>query len=150
VTDLLTPAAAAGRAEPAGDATAAARGATLPGWREALKAGQPLWIRIHAGDGPTLLAPVVVDARAAGLFVVRLSRPPRDAREEADLAGILARELALFFQLEQLAQSQRQAAVLEERNRMAREIHDSLAQGFTGIVVQLNAVEEAIGSQPDL
>ena len=34
--------------------------------------------------------------------------------------------------------------VLEERNRMAREIHDTLAQGFTGIVLQLEAAEQAL------
>ena len=35
-------------------------------------------------------------------------------------------------------------AVLEERNRMARDMHDTLAQGFTGVIVQLEAVEEAM------
>ena len=34
----------------------------------------------------------------------------------------------------------REIAALEERNRIAREIHDSLAQGLTGIIWQLNAV----------
>jgi PAS domain S-box-containing protein len=33
-----------------------------------------------------------------------------------------------------------EASVLEERNRMAREIHDTLAQSFTGIVIQLEAL----------
>jgi PAS domain S-box-containing protein len=33
-----------------------------------------------------------------------------------------------------------EASVLEERNRMAREIHDTLAQAFTGILIQLEAV----------
>ncbi len=32
-------------------------------------------------------------------------------------------------------------AVLAERNRMAREIHDHLAQGFTGVLLQLEAAE---------
>jgi PAS domain S-box-containing protein len=32
------------------------------------------------------------------------------------------------------------ASVLEERNRMAREIHDTLAQSFAGIVIQLEAL----------
>jgi signal transduction histidine kinase len=36
-------------------------------------------------------------------------------------------------------------AVTEERNRMAREIHDTLAQGFTGIILQLEATEQALG-----
>ena len=42
-----------------------------------------------------------------------------------------------------LVQQMRELAVLEERNRMAREIHDTLAQGFTGIVLQLEAAEQA-------
>jgi PAS domain S-box-containing protein len=33
-----------------------------------------------------------------------------------------------------------EASVLEERNRIAREIHDTLAQAFTGIVIQLEAI----------
>ena len=41
-------------------------------------------------------------------------------------------------------QQTREVAVLEERNRMAREIHDTMAQGFTGIVLQLEAAEQTI------
>jgi signal transduction histidine kinase len=41
------------------------------------------------------------------------------------------------------------AAVLDERNRMAREIHDTLAQGFVGIALQLQAVEKAMPDAPD-
>jgi signal transduction histidine kinase len=33
---------------------------------------------------------------------------------------------------------------MAERNRMARDIHDTLAQGFTGVIVQLEAAEEAL------
>ena len=47
-----------------------------------------------------------------------------------------------------LLQQERDLAVLEERNRMAREIHDTLAQGFTGIVVQLEATEQALEGSP--
>jgi signal transduction histidine kinase len=36
------------------------------------------------------------------------------------------------------------AAVLAERNRIGQEIHDGLAQGFTGILMQLGAAEEAM------
>jgi signal transduction histidine kinase len=35
-------------------------------------------------------------------------------------------------------------AVVEERNRLAREIHDTCAQGFTGIALQLEAAEEML------
>ncbi len=43
----------------------------------------------------------------------------------------------------------RDLTVLEERNRMAREIHDTLAQGFTGIVLQLEAAEQGMEESPD-
>ncbi|MFQ5872904.1 MAG: histidine kinase [Dehalococcoidia bacterium] len=45
---------------------------------------------------------------------------------------------------EALFQQTRELAVLEERTRIAREIHDTLAQGFTGIVLQLEAAEQAL------
>ena len=40
------------------------------------------------------------------------------------------------------------AAVLEERARLAREIHDTLAQGFVGISSQLDAVAMCMSEQP--
>ena len=43
----------------------------------------------------------------------------------------------------ELEQTSRQAGVLEERQRLTREIHDTLAQGFASIVVQLEAAEAA-------
>src|SRR3982074_2495073 len=50
----------------------------------------------------------------------------------------------LALQLNQFAEQGQRAAVFEERNRMARDIHDTLAQGFTGVIVQLEAAEDAI------
>ncbi|RDI96588.1 sensor histidine kinase [Meiothermus sp. QL-1] len=43
----------------------------------------------------------------------------------------------------ELEEASRQAGVLEERQRLAREIHDTLAQGFASIVLQLEAAEMA-------
>jgi signal transduction histidine kinase len=44
---------------------------------------------------------------------------------------------------EQLLIQAREAGILDERQRMAREIHDTLAQGLTGIITQLQAAEQA-------
>jgi signal transduction histidine kinase len=41
----------------------------------------------------------------------------------------------------QLLTQAREAGVLEERQRLAREIHDTIAQGLTGIVTQLEAAQ---------
>jgi signal transduction histidine kinase len=47
-----------------------------------------------------------------------------------------------------LAQAERQAGVLEERQRLASEIHDTLAQGFTSVVMHLEAAEQALEHDP--
>ncbi|HEY9640226.1 MAG TPA: CHASE2 domain-containing protein [Coleofasciculaceae cyanobacterium] len=57
---------------------------------------------------------------------------------------------------ERLAASRRErqqaeeASVLDERNRMAREIHDTLAQALTGILVHLETVLEEIPVEPEI
>jgi signal transduction histidine kinase len=48
----------------------------------------------------------------------------------------------------QLLTQAREAGVLDERQRLAREIHDTLAQGLTGIITQLEATERA-GRRPE-
>jgi signal transduction histidine kinase len=68
------------------------------------------------------------------------------------LLRALAQQAALAIQLTRLAtraQDQaRQAAVLEERNRLAREIHDTMAQGFAAIAMQLQGVRRHGGPLP--
>ncbi|MEP0914817.1 PAS domain S-box protein [Leptolyngbya sp. GB1-A1] len=49
----------------------------------------------------------------------------------------LARDITLQKQAEV-------ASILEERNRMAREIHDTLAQAFTGILIQVDAAAQVL------
>jgi signal transduction histidine kinase len=56
------------------------------------------------------------------------------------LEATLAENAGLHKQL--LTQA-REAGVQDERQRLAREIHDTLAQGLTGIVTQLQAAEQA-------
>lgn len=64
--------------------------------------------------------------------------------EEANrqLGATMAENAGLHAQLVTQA---REAGVLDERQRMAREIHDTLAQGLIGIVAQLEAARQAAG-----
>jgi signal transduction histidine kinase len=62
------------------------------------------------------------------------------------LEATIAENEVLHRQL--LAQA-RAAGVRDERRRMAREIHDTLAQGLTGIVTQLQAAEQAASRSSD-
>lgn len=50
---------------------------------------------------------------------------------------------------DELAAAERREGVMQERDRLAREIHDTLAQGFTSIVMHLEAAEQAMQTDPD-
>ncbi|MDZ7950748.1 AAA family ATPase [Nostoc sp. DedQUE09] len=54
----------------------------------------------------------------------------------------LARDITLQKQAEG-------ASILEERNRMAREIHDTLAQAFTGVLVHMGAISRLVKTNPE-
>jgi signal transduction histidine kinase len=60
------------------------------------------------------------------------------------LEATLAENAGLHAQL--LTQA-REAGILDERQRMAREIHDTIAQGLAGIITQLQAADQA-GNDP--
>jgi signal transduction histidine kinase len=48
-----------------------------------------------------------------------------------------------------LAEQSRQTAVREERNRLACEIHDALAQHFAGILLQIGLAQRLVRQQPE-
>jgi signal transduction histidine kinase/FixJ family two-component response regulator len=64
--------------------------------------------------------------------------------EEIELAQALAHHVMLATHGAELGEQRRHAVVLEERTRMARDIHDTLAQGFTGVIIQLDTSVEAL------
>jgi GAF domain-containing protein len=98
------------------------------------------------GTKKGLNIPTLVGGRVKGFIGIRHEARPPYRPEEIELAQALAHQAMLAIQLTDLAEQSRQAAVLAERNRMARDIHDTLAQGFTGVIVQLEAVADAISS----
>jgi PAS domain S-box-containing protein len=91
-----------------------------------------------------LIVPMLIAGQVEGTVGIRFTRKRSFRNEEMELAQALAHQAMLACQLKRLSRESRQAAVVAERNRMARDIHDTLAQGFTGVIVQLEAVEEAM------
>jgi signal transduction histidine kinase len=99
---------------------------------------------IELGIQTLLMIPLTCRGQANGVLGFRL-REERDFQaEELEIAKTLATQASLAIRLTQLAKTARQSAVLEERNRLAGEIHDSLAQNFAGIAMQLALAEEEL------
>src|SRR6202790_4932199 len=120
-------------------------------WREVVDDGDwaPALMRFKAhlrelGVHTILFVPMLVAGRVAGFIGIRFTLKRDFRQEEIELTRALAHQATLAIQLTRLSVQSRQSAVTAERNRMARDIHDTLAQGFTGVIVQLEAVKEAM------
>ena len=92
-----------------------------------------------------LCVPLLFGNKPIGLLTIHDAKRKDFAPQEKDLARALAPQVTLAVQLTHLAAQGEQSAVLQERNRMAQEIHDTLAQGLAGIVLQLEAAEDVLG-----
>lgn len=78
----------------------------------------------------------------AGLLLVAyFAAVVRQSRERQQLIDELQKTQ------EDLAEAERQAGVLSERQRLAREIHDTLTQGFASIVMLLEAAATSLSSE---
>jgi PAS domain S-box-containing protein len=96
------------------------------------------------GTRRLLAVPILVGGQVRGFVGIRHTDRGSYRPEEIELTQALAHQVMLAIQLNEFAEDGQRAAVFEERNRMARDIHDTLAQGFTGVIVQLEAAEDAI------
>jgi signal transduction histidine kinase len=75
--------------------------------------------------------------------------PPSDSK--LDLAHTLCQPITLALELARLSRlaqrNSEQNAVLAERSRLAREIHDGIAQSFLAIQMQLDTLEHSVQAQ---
>jgi len=74
---------------------------------------------------------MLTSGRVAGFIGIRFTKKRAFQPEEINLSRALAHQAMLAMQLMRLSRESQQAAVIAERNRMARDIHDTLAQGLT-------------------
>jgi signal transduction histidine kinase len=116
--------------------------------RENFGSGTYEWHCAQGHQG-VLCVPLILGEEPLGLLGLAFTQTAMLSPQEIELAQALAHQVTLAIQLTRLAEESRQAAILEERNRMAREIHDTLAQAFAGIGIQLQAANRFRTTNPD-
>jgi signal transduction histidine kinase len=94
-----------------------------------------------------LIIPLNLATELIGSLTFRFVEDREFRPEEIEIARALESQAALAIQVTRLAKAARQSAVLQERKRLAGEIHDALAQSFTAICMQLGVAKEELSSK---
>ncbi|MBB3110669.1 hypothetical protein FHS18_002736 [Paenibacillus phyllosphaerae] len=98
-------------------------------------------------------------ARSAGLLLVGDTVRGKRAGAERDVLEALGEHLAIVLESDELEANRRELARLEERNKLARDLHDSVSQMLFSLsmtakgvesLVREQAAEEAIASVRDM
>jgi len=145
------------------DAMAAHLSAYQPGWTETVNyeghdARLPAVVRDFNGANhidSLVVTPLALPTRNLGwvaLCATDGDEPECESLWRRALTEAMARQATMALHQSRLAEQTlveaRRQAVLEERNRLARDIHDTLAQGFAAILMQLQAAQRAAGALP--
>jgi signal transduction histidine kinase len=132
-----------------------------PGWVSTIEYGgddgrlpEPIRTFAHRMESATIVAtPLLLGGRNLGWMTVSspAGSEPETQWWRVTLIEAVARQAALALHHSRLVdegrREERRKAILEERNRLARDIHDSLAQGFAAILMQLQAAQRAGGGR---
>jgi signal transduction histidine kinase len=126
-------------------------------WSKLLASGTPLLFDIERdgadfwpgtvqwhrslGHQVVICRALVLDGRPLGMLGMAVKQQSIFSSAELESFEMLAQQAALAIEITRLAEEAHQVAILEERNRIAREIHDTLAQALTGIALQQAAIE---------
>jgi signal transduction histidine kinase len=105
----------------------------------ALQSGRHNW-------GASLTLARIAGLLAMGLTVGTVMLYIHRSNRDAAIRSRLLRQLDEAHR--DLAERSRESGVQEERQRLARDIHDTLAQGFTSVIQHLEAIELSFSSKP--
>lgn len=104
------------------------------------------WYRDRFGVDKMINLPLVVGRKVIGAAIGFAPAGHTHTDSQLELGHALATQLALALQLGELSEQAKAAAVLGERARLARDIHDTLAQGFLGVLLHLETVRRTLAS----
>jgi signal transduction histidine kinase len=132
-----------------------------PGWNETIEysgddARLPEAVRTFNREmhiDSVAVAPLVLTTRTLGWVALSNGKTSMCEGEwRVALLEAIARQATLALHQSQQADrsrlEERRKATLEERNRLARDIHDTLAQGFAAILMQLQAAQRESADVP--
>jgi signal transduction histidine kinase len=111
---------------------------------------QPGLTSVASGDldvGPVLVVPLLGSHRVHGvLTAARLRGQPAFTAEDLDMAAGFANHAALAVELAEARAEKQRAAMLDERERIAADLHDHVIQRLFAAGLSLQSVAAGLGS----
>jgi two-component system nitrate/nitrite sensor histidine kinase NarX len=103
---------------------------------------------LEAGFSVVAAVPVAAQRQVLGVFNLFYRDPHETSTEERHLLESLGQHLGVAIESLRLASRDRELAIAEERNLLAQELHDSIAQALAFLNLQTQMLRKAL-AQPD-
>ncbi len=126
-----------------------------------LQTGQPVLIAdmdaeeqvVHLSEfvpvGPVMVLPLVGTQRVRGALVVgRLQGRPQFGAAEMEMAAAFANQAAVALELADARADQERVTLLEDRDRIARDLHDHVIQRLFGAGLTVESIASGLGADP--
>lgn len=94
-------------------------------------------------------SPLVIENETIGMFIVARSRTKSFEDHDVQSIATLSNQLAVVIKTRMLFTEKEKRIVLEERNRIARDIHDGVAQTLAGAVMKLETAGKKFSKNPE-
>jgi PAS domain S-box-containing protein len=95
-----------------------------------------------------MVIPLIVKDESIGLMTLVHNQPGYYTERHAKLAKAVANQAAIALENAELYQQAKQLAIVEERQRIARDLHDSVNQVLYGISLSVNTALSLLELQP--
>ena len=112
---------------------------------------EPVWYGKTTDENATggvqslLASPLIVRGKIIGALVVIDKAQPFN-QDDLRVMGLFADQAAIAIENSRLTQDVERIAVMEERNRLARDLHDSVTQSIYGVSLYAEAADRRLSS----
>jgi signal transduction histidine kinase len=128
----------------------------------AFQTGDHVWVNLQDSDADDihrlqdypwikglvslLVVPLKVDTKVSGILNI-LNKPGELTQEDMRIIDLFADQAAIIIEHIRLQYQAEQLAVLEERQRLARELHDSVTQALYSVTLYADAARMAFSAE---
>jgi signal transduction histidine kinase len=93
-----------------------------------------------------MAVPLVAKEQVIGMLFLGHRQPDWFSAQRAELVQVLADHVAVALEIDRVSRQTRHLATLEERDRLARELHDNVAQALGYMNLQIAAADQLLAA----